>query len=409
MAPTLAADDDDNDIPVPASGTAPAAPAAAPGLRPVTAPTLKDAKADDDQFEIIETDEDGKPLGGAPAAPAGPAPQAAPAQQPEPDEEPDEAARANETPAQGVARSTARRRAQKEGRERTFAENRALKAEIAQMREQMTDLSGKVQGVEPRLSEMDVRYVRSNLDGMTAQLAQVNRDFEDAENAYYDAVQSGDRDQARVAGRKRDELAIKRFQLNAAKDEVQKRLDAVPAAPAANQPRDERQAHAAPRMARLPAVAEGLKAEFLESVPWLNDANASDDAVILRTIDNQVAAAGYDPSTQDYWDELSDRAARYLPHRFEAGNSAPAASAPRAPRQQTQATAPIRRGPAVAAPSAAPQSSNGKTQVHISPARKEAMIQAGIIDNTGRPLDSKRFTKMIKQYADYDRANGVGA
>jgi hypothetical protein len=48
-------------------------------------------------------------------------------------------------------------------------------------------------------------------------------------------------------------------------------------------------------------------------------------------------------------------------------------------------------------------------QVTISPARKEAMIQAGVIDSSGRPLDSKRFNRMIKQYSDYDRANGVGA
>ena len=130
----------------------------------------------------------------------------------------------------------------------------------------------------------------------------------------------------------------------------------------------------------------------------------------MRDLDAQVANAGFDPSTPDYWDELMDRARTYIPHRFQPEGqpvrqqrqAAPAAA--RAPAQQQ---APIRRGP----PTGAPGNTGGtrpRNEVRITPERREALEQAGVIDSYGKVVDRKKFDRIALGYAEVDRASGTG-
>jgi hypothetical protein len=97
---------------------------------------------------------------------------------------------------------------------------------------------------------------------------------------------------------------------------------------------------------------------------------------------------GLRPNTEEYWDELRERAARRIPERF--GSAAPAAKAatPRTPRG----------GPAVGSGREhAPTST--RTEVYISPERKQALIDAGVWD------DPVLRQKYVKRYSEYDRSN----
>lgn len=383
----------------------------------------------DEQYEIIEVDNEGKEIGGPqpvgqPAAPAAAAkPGALPA-----DSELEFVPRPEFGEDGQPTRSRSKRQIRKEGRERTFAENAALRAELARSQDEIANLRQTVDTIAPRVVELGESEIRNRLSTMKTQLADVDRRFEAAEEAYFDAVQSGDRAAARTAGRTRDELMVQRYQLNEATRQIDEKLAAngrggrdqnLAADGRAAQGDGQRQPQQQPqRQQRQPmpltSAAETLRADFIQNdVPWLNVASPQNafDARILAQIDDQIAAEGYDPSSNDYWDELAARGAKYLPHRFgaEAGASEAPAAQPAPARRAAAPAQPAvqRRGPATAAP-AGPTVAPAKNQVRIDPQRKDALIQAGVLAPDGTVLDGKKFNRQIKAFAEYDRANGAG-
>jgi hypothetical protein len=116
---------------------------------------------------------------------------------------------------------------------------------------------------------------------------------------------------------------------------------------------------------------------------WYDPQGRNEESAIVLAIDQGLVRDGYDPASEDYWDELKNRAARRLPERF--GKSA----------QKTDREA--RGGPAVGSGREhAPQST--RKEIHISPERKQALIEAGVWD------DPVLRMKYAKRYAEYDRA-----
>lgn len=137
--------------------------------------------------------------------------------------------------------------------------------------------------------------------------------------------------------------------------------------------------------------------------PWYNGAGRDQDSRIMLAIDNALADEGYDPSTSEYWAELTRRGKQQLPHRFKRG----------AARQEIDDDDDEDDGPMTPAPRArrpAPQISGGssresvatsRSEYRLSPDRVRAMKEAGIWD------DPKERADMVKRYREMDRANGV--
>jgi hypothetical protein len=44
------------------------------------------------------------------------------------------------------------------------------------------------------------------------------------------------------------------------------------------------------------------------------------------------------------------------------------------------------------------------TQVVITPGRKTSLIEIGAVNDDGTIRDQKKFSRMLKQYAEFDRA-----
>lgn len=128
---------------------------------------------------------------------------------------------------------------------------------------------------------------------------------------------------------------------------------------------------------------------FMSKHTWYRPDGNDDDSSITRTLDNKLAAEGWDPKTPEYWKELEERVKKYLPHR--AGRAAPAADTTNGqPKPKSVVTGSGRDGAA-----SSPQAGTFR----LSPARVAAMKEAGVWE------DPKKRADAIKRYREFDKSN----
>jgi len=126
-------------------------------------------------------------------------------------------------------------------------------------------------------------------------------------------------------------------------------------------------------------MVQKMAADWMEDNPWYDPHGGNEESQIAQIIDKKLTDEGFDPSSEDYWDELSDRMSRYLP-------------------KQGQAAAPKARPRSVMTSSGRESTATTKAnEFRISPERVAAMKEAGAWDNP------ELRQKMIKRFADYDR------
>lgn len=127
-----------------------------------------------------------------------------------------------------------------------------------------------------------------------------------------------------------------------------------------------------------------LAEDWMARNTWYNPDARDEETEIAQSIDRRLTAEGFDPSSEEYWEELDDRIARYMPHRVE--RAAPAA------RQRPRAA--VTGSGRESAPTG--RSAN---EFRVSPERVQAMKEMGAWDNP------EARARMIKSYAKYDREN----
>lgn len=123
--------------------------------------------------------------------------------------------------------------------------------------------------------------------------------------------------------------------------------------------------------------------QFLGKNTWYGGPTSADpDSKVLTALDNSLTAEGWDATTDGYWQELENRAKKYLPHRMTGA-------------------APARR-PSNPVPGGSQQSpAGGGTVFKLSAERTNALKSAGLWD------DKAARDKAIKSFRDYDKQNGV--
>ncbi len=137
-------------------------------------------------------------------------------------------------------------------------------------------------------------------------------------------------------------------------------------------------------------TVQKLAAQWMRKNDWYDPAARDSDSRIAKKIDELLVTQGWNPSDPDYWDELTSRLQKELPHRYNETNDDEVRDV-RRPRNVV--------GSAGREASAAYGGSN-RSQFVLSPDRVKAMKEVGAWDNP------ERKAKMIKQFIAYDRANG---
>jgi hypothetical protein len=224
--------------------------------------------------------------------------------------------------------------------------------------------------LERRVGAQEQRAHVNDLNSYDVQINAARNEAEMAERVIAKAVDAGNGADVTQAMRYRDQALQKAQQLAFAKQNAAQR--ATPAAPGID---DRTMRHAQ---------------EFLSENKWYDAQGRDEDSAIVLAIDQGLMRDGFDPQTEDYWDELRHRAARRLPERFEKTTrkgDAPAREE-RAPRG----------GPAISSGREYAPSSTRK-EVYISPERKQALVDAGVWDD---PTLRQRY---VKRYAEYDKTN----
>lgn len=224
--------------------------------------------------------------------------------------------------------------------------------------------------LERRLAAQEQRAHQSDLKGFDAEIARAQQEAEMAEKVIAKAVAAGNGDDVAQAMRYRD-AAIQRAQQLA-----WQKQQAAQTPPVQPQVDDRAMAYAK---------------DFLKDLPWYDPQGRDEDSAIVLAIDQAMNRDGYDPRTEEYWDELRRRAARRLPDRFGKAQT-------RDDNTQTREERTPRGGPAVGSGKEHAPTSTRK-EVYISAERKQALIEAGVWD------DPVLRQKYVKRYAEYDRQN----
>ena len=133
-------------------------------------------------------------------------------------------------------------------------------------------------------------------------------------------------------------------------------------------------------------IVQKYVTDWMEENPWYDPTGKNEESQITQVIDKKLTEEGYDPSSPDYWDELTYRVKKRLP---EMSNRAYNDSSVRNQRPRSVVTSSGRESSA---------SSKGNQYV-LTPERVSAMKEAGVWDS---PDARKRATQ---RYMEWDRQN----
>jgi hypothetical protein len=132
-----------------------------------------------------------------------------------------------------------------------------------------------------------------------------------------------------------------------------------------------------------------LASDWMARNDWYDPNGRDTDSKIAVKLDEELVEEGWDPTSEDYWDELDNRIHKYMPHRsmspkaeegFKPQNR-PRSSVTGSGRESSPATRP--------------------GEFRLSPDRVKAIKEAGKWDN---PVERQ---KMARRYAEYDRSLGL--
>jgi tRNA A37 N6-isopentenylltransferase MiaA len=114
------------------------------------------------------------------------------------------------------------------------------------------------------------------------------------------------------------------------------------------------------------------------------------DSRVAKSIDEQMSSEGWNPTDEDYWDELDSRLQKVLPHRYNESND----------DENRQVRRPRNVVASSGREASAAYGGTNRTQFVLSPDRVKAMKDAGA-------WDPERKARMIKNFIAFDRANGI--
>lgn len=130
---------------------------------------------------------------------------------------------------------------------------------------------------------------------------------------------------------------------------------------------------------------------WMERNDWFNPEGNDEDSEIAKVIDQRLVKEGWNPASEDYWDELDKRLQKRLPHRYTDNHDEDNGRSARRPRSIVTSSG--REGTAA---------SGMRNSFTLSAEQVRAIKDAGMWDN------SQSRNRMIKRYAEQARQQNSG-
>ena len=271
-------------------------------------------------------------------------------------------------------RESIRERRRKEKQERKQRRDTAIKrdkVELNFLRKRNEDLERRISAQEQKSQNLEM----GNLDQHLA-VAQKELNLADQVIAKGVETQSGEDVQKALAYRDQAQKKIAQLERQKQQANVQMQQKQQPQTPVDD---------------RVLAHAQ----EFMDDNPWYDINGGNEESSIVNAIDASLTKEGFDPATDEYWEELTERAARRLPEKFEDFVEEVGEQEEPTPVKKKRVA---RGGPAVGSGKEHAPASTRK-EVYISPERKQAMMDHGVWD------DPVLRQKYVKRYMEWDREN----
>ena len=264
-------------------------------------------------------------------------------------------------------REDLRRKRREEKKERAERRREA----IARDKKELDFLRQRNESLEKRVMAVEKSTVGNAIQTLDARLQETVAEVRASERIMAKAIEAGNGEDAAKALKIRDEAMRRVQQLTAAKHQQSQVAQQMQNRAENPGPDPEVQSHAQ---------------DWVAKNKWYDPNAKGEESKIVLAIDQTLVEEGYNPRTEAYWQELDKRVAKRLPHLKGGGNDDDGNS-------RTG-----RKGPPVGSGrDHTPPSS--RQQVYISPERKQAMIDAGVWE------DSVLRQRYLKQYAKWDRDN----
>lgn len=354
----------------------------------------------EEEFVVVEVDDSGKPINQTPT------------QEEDPDEELEEqdgADDGSDDPDEqrlGHVEGDQEDETSDERRERRKRENRAKRVRnrvASEAKERLILNQGRMLlDLQEQVAQLRGRSVQYDVNLLKSQLSSVEAQQTDAKAVLAKLVKAGD-------GEGVAEMTELQMQLRDQHRQITEQLRRAKGpkngarAPDEDDNAGEEGNREPPRRTQAPNPEIVRRAqEWAGKYAWANPRTGDPEEIhIIKAIDQNLHQAGWDPRSDDYWDELTSRVKRRLPHHFKKTDANGDGKGERRVNGDNGGRRPAQGGPRMAPASQAGGASRplGKNEVRVTPARKAAMQAAGKWDD---PAKRKR---MLAEYARYDREN----
>ena len=252
-------------------------------------------------------------------------------------------------------------------------EERKLKKQLNRQRD--ISAQNKIKALERRNAELAERLLKVENTATSYQFAQLDKAIEDeatkVEYAKLKMLQAAQENNAPAQIEYLEQLTEAKQRLQQAQAYKKQQLE-VAKAPKQNVPNE------------ISTEVQRNATNWLKKNSWYDPQARDTDSRIAKVIDQELVADGWDPADPEYWEELDSRLSSRLPHRY----------ASKGVERKKSRTA----GPTASSRVANTESAKPGT-IRLSPDRVQAIKDAGAWD------DVERRNKMIRAYAQYDRAN----
>jgi hypothetical protein len=269
--------------------------------------------------------------------------------------------------------------------------------EIRAARREERKLKKQLHREKARESNVLISALRKNNEEMARKVAELERRTSHAEiaridNALNDAMVQAEWAEVRI----KDSVTAQDgdSMIKAQRDlmEAQRKINEISGLKQQHQTQLQNIKQVAPVQDMPDPSVQRMAAQWMSRTSWFNPNGGDIDSDLAKKIDKKVMEEGFDPTTEDYWEELDDRLSKYLPHHYNQGNNQM--------NNQSNDRSQKERPRSFVTGSSREGTSNGKSgDYYVKPERVAAMKEAGIWDN------NEARNRMIKKFADWDRQN----